>query len=184
MGHGYYPRWLDNLADDVTFEAAAMDGTAHGVADVRSIVVAGRELYENQQFSYAGLVVTVLSWPTGGAAGGPGPRRDLPQRDSPCCRHLHPGSRIPGQCCRARVRRHGKPCCSTPPTKLPSARAVPAGQRRALSKARSFGRSTYKYAVRGRDWFTSPRIRGAYWLIRRYPALLFPDSVIPRRKER
>ena len=31
-----------------------MDGTAHGAEDVRSIVVIAKELYENQQFSYAG----------------------------------------------------------------------------------------------------------------------------------
>ena len=54
MGHDYYPQWLDNLAEDVTFEAAAMDGTAHGAVDVRSIVVTAKELYENQQFGYAG----------------------------------------------------------------------------------------------------------------------------------
>jgi hypothetical protein len=54
MGKPYYPEWLDNLADDVTLEAAAMDGSAHGAADVRSIVVAAKELYDNQQFSYAG----------------------------------------------------------------------------------------------------------------------------------
>ena len=54
MGKPYYPLWLDNWADDVTFEAAAMDGTAHGAADVRLIVVTAKELYENQQFSYAG----------------------------------------------------------------------------------------------------------------------------------
>jgi hypothetical protein len=54
MGKPYYPEWLDNLADDVTLEAAAMDGSAHGPADVRSIVVAAKELYDNQQFSYAG----------------------------------------------------------------------------------------------------------------------------------
>jgi hypothetical protein len=54
MGKPYYPEWLDNLADNVTFEAAAMDGTAHGAEDVRSIVVMAKELYENQQFSYAG----------------------------------------------------------------------------------------------------------------------------------
>jgi uncharacterized protein YegP (UPF0339 family) len=35
-------------------KAAAMDGTAHGAADVRLIVVTAKELYENQQFSYAG----------------------------------------------------------------------------------------------------------------------------------
>ena len=35
MGKPYYPVWLDNLAADVTLEAAAMDGTAHGADDVR-----------------------------------------------------------------------------------------------------------------------------------------------------
>jgi hypothetical protein len=54
MGHDYYPKWLDNLADDVTLEAAAMDGTAHGAQDVRSIVVTAKELYEHQEFSFAG----------------------------------------------------------------------------------------------------------------------------------
>jgi len=54
MGQDYYPQWLNNLADDVTLEAAAMDGTAHGAEDVRSIVVTAKELYENQEFSYAG----------------------------------------------------------------------------------------------------------------------------------
>jgi hypothetical protein len=54
MGKAYYPEWLNNLADDVTMEAAAMDGTAHGAEDVRSIVLAAKDLYENQQFSYAG----------------------------------------------------------------------------------------------------------------------------------
>jgi hypothetical protein len=53
MGTPYYPVWLDNLADDVTLEAAAMDGTAHGAEDVRSIVVAAREVYENQEFNFA-----------------------------------------------------------------------------------------------------------------------------------
>jgi hypothetical protein len=54
MGQPYYPAWLDNLADDVTLEAAAMDGTAHGPEDVRSIVVTAKELYEHQEFSFAG----------------------------------------------------------------------------------------------------------------------------------
>ena len=54
MGQDYYPQWLNNLADDVTLEAAAMDGTAHGAEDVRSIVVTAKALYENQEFSYAG----------------------------------------------------------------------------------------------------------------------------------
>ncbi len=54
MGKPYYPQWLDNLADDVTLEAAAMDGTAIGADDVRSILVTARELYEHQEFNYAG----------------------------------------------------------------------------------------------------------------------------------
>jgi len=54
MGKPYYPIWLDNLAEDVTLEAAAMDGTAHGPEDVRSIVVTARGVYDNQQFRYAG----------------------------------------------------------------------------------------------------------------------------------
>ena len=54
MGKPYYPLWLDNLADDVTLEAAAMDGTARGADDVRSILVIAREQYEHQEFNYAG----------------------------------------------------------------------------------------------------------------------------------
>jgi len=53
-GKPYYPLWLDNLADDVTLEAAAMDGTARGAEDVRSILVSAREAYEHQEFNYAG----------------------------------------------------------------------------------------------------------------------------------
>ncbi|OBI80640.1 hypothetical protein [Mycobacterium sp. 1245805.9] len=54
LGKPYYPVWLDNLAEDVTLEAAAMDGTAHGAQDVRSIVVTAREVYDDQQFNFAG----------------------------------------------------------------------------------------------------------------------------------
>lgn len=50
----YYPWWLDNLADDVTLEASAMDGAAQGAEAVRSIVVAVKTLYEYQEISYAG----------------------------------------------------------------------------------------------------------------------------------
>jgi hypothetical protein len=52
----YHPEWLDNLADDVTLEAAAMDGTAQGSENVRSIVVTAKELYEHQEFKFAGPV--------------------------------------------------------------------------------------------------------------------------------
>ncbi|MUL47330.1 hypothetical protein FZI85_21845 [Mycobacterium sp. CBMA293] len=54
MGQPYYPAWLDNLADDVTLEAAAMDGTAHGADAVRTILTKAREQYERQDFNYAG----------------------------------------------------------------------------------------------------------------------------------
>ena len=54
MGKPYYPMWLDNLADDVTLEAAAMDGTARGADDVRFILGKAREQYEHQEFNYAG----------------------------------------------------------------------------------------------------------------------------------
>ena len=54
MGGPYYSWWLDNLADDATLEGAAMDGTAQGAEAVRSITVTAREIYEDQEFSFAG----------------------------------------------------------------------------------------------------------------------------------
>jgi hypothetical protein len=51
---GYYPKWLDNLADDVTLEAPAMNGTARGAEVVHSIVVRARELYQFQDFHFTG----------------------------------------------------------------------------------------------------------------------------------
>ena len=54
MGKPYYPAWLDNLADDVTGEGAAWDGTIQGAAAVHEAVVAAREIYEFQDFHYAG----------------------------------------------------------------------------------------------------------------------------------
>jgi hypothetical protein len=50
----YYPEWLDKLADDVTLEAAAMDGFVQGADDVRSVVLAAKSLYEYQDFNYLG----------------------------------------------------------------------------------------------------------------------------------
>jgi hypothetical protein len=54
MGKPYYPEWLDNLADDVILEAAAMDGAAHRADDVRTILNSARQLYDRQEFTYAG----------------------------------------------------------------------------------------------------------------------------------
>ncbi|MBV9722534.1 MAG: hypothetical protein JO082_11550 [Mycobacterium sp.] len=54
MGKPYYPEWLDQLADDVTLEASAMDGTARGADDVRTILSSARQLYEQQEFNFVG----------------------------------------------------------------------------------------------------------------------------------
>ena len=48
------PQWLDELADDVTLEGAAMNGTARGAETVRSVVLYARTLYEHQVFSFTG----------------------------------------------------------------------------------------------------------------------------------
>ena len=50
----YYPKWLDDLADDVTLEASAMNGAAEGADAVRSIILAVKSLYEYQDINFAG----------------------------------------------------------------------------------------------------------------------------------
>jgi len=50
----YFPAWLNSLADDVTLEAAAMNGAAQGAEAVRSITLAAKAMYEYQEFNYAG----------------------------------------------------------------------------------------------------------------------------------
>jgi hypothetical protein len=50
----YFPWWLDNLADDVTGEGAAMEGILHGAENVRRLVLDGRALYEHQKFHFVG----------------------------------------------------------------------------------------------------------------------------------
>ena len=51
---GYYPAWLDNLADDVTLEGSAMDGFVQGAQAVRTVLVYIRSLYDYQKFDFAG----------------------------------------------------------------------------------------------------------------------------------
>ena len=51
---GYYPAWLDNLADDVTLEGSAMDGVVQGAEAARTVLVYIRSLYDYQKFKYAG----------------------------------------------------------------------------------------------------------------------------------
>ena len=50
----YYPWWLDNLADDVTGEGAAIQGAIQGAEAVRRVVLDARKVYENQQFQFTG----------------------------------------------------------------------------------------------------------------------------------
>ena len=50
----YYPKWIDNLADDATLEGSLMDGAVQGPEAIRTILAGIRGLYENQQFNFAG----------------------------------------------------------------------------------------------------------------------------------
>jgi hypothetical protein len=50
----YYPWWLDQLADNVTGEGAAMQGVLQGAEAVRKLVVDARTLYQNQEFQFTG----------------------------------------------------------------------------------------------------------------------------------
>lgn len=50
---GYYPKWLDNLAEDATLEGSLLDGAAQGPEAIRAIVLAIRSLYERQEHKLA-----------------------------------------------------------------------------------------------------------------------------------
>src|ERR1700753_2871879 len=50
----YYPAWLDDLAEDVTLEAAVLDGIVTGRDDVRMLLAYARTLYDYQDFDYVG----------------------------------------------------------------------------------------------------------------------------------
>jgi hypothetical protein len=50
----YHPPWLDDLADDVTMEAAVLNGIVQGAEAVRTLLAYARTLYEYQEFTFAG----------------------------------------------------------------------------------------------------------------------------------
>jgi hypothetical protein len=50
----YYPKWLDNLADDATVEGSMLDGVVQGAAAVRSVVTGIRSFYDRQAHKFAG----------------------------------------------------------------------------------------------------------------------------------
>ena len=84
----YYPEWLDNLADDATLEAPAMNGSAHGAEAVRAIVVEARKLYEFQDFNLTGHYTATTA---SSRATLLGPRRAYQRH-----RHGHPQHRREG----------------------------------------------------------------------------------------
>ena len=51
---GYYPAWVNNLADDATVEGSMLDGVVQGADAVRSVVLTIRSLYEHQEFKFVG----------------------------------------------------------------------------------------------------------------------------------
>ena len=53
----YYPKWIDNLAPDVTLEGSLLDGAVQGAEAVRSILGAIRSLYERQEHRFVGQYV-------------------------------------------------------------------------------------------------------------------------------
>jgi len=51
---GYYPAWVNNMADDATVEGSMLDGVVRGADAVRSVVLTIRSLYEHQEFKFVG----------------------------------------------------------------------------------------------------------------------------------
>ena len=53
---GYYPKWMDSMADDATLEGSLINGVIQGGAAVRSVVAAIRSLYDRQEHKFAGPI--------------------------------------------------------------------------------------------------------------------------------
>jgi hypothetical protein len=50
----YHPAWFDNLAADITLEGSMLDGAVQGTDAIRAIIGGVRELYDRQDFTFAG----------------------------------------------------------------------------------------------------------------------------------
>jgi hypothetical protein len=50
----YYPKWLDDMADDVVLEGSMFDGAIQGRDAVRNVVSTIRSVYDRQQHTFAG----------------------------------------------------------------------------------------------------------------------------------
>jgi hypothetical protein len=50
----YYPAWVDKLAGEVTLEGSMLDGALQGPDAIRAVIGGVRELYDRQDFNFAG----------------------------------------------------------------------------------------------------------------------------------
>ena len=50
----YYPAWVDKLAGNVALEGSMLDGAVKGADHIRAVIGAVRELYDRQDFNFAG----------------------------------------------------------------------------------------------------------------------------------
>ncbi|MGZ4329659.1 MAG: hypothetical protein ACXVXL_16730 [Solirubrobacteraceae bacterium] len=50
----YYPAWFDNLAADITLEGSMLDGAVQGADAIRAVIGGVRQLYDRQDFTFAG----------------------------------------------------------------------------------------------------------------------------------
>jgi hypothetical protein len=50
----YYPTWMDKLAGDVTLEGSMLDGAVQGADAIRAVIGGVRQLYDRQDFNFAG----------------------------------------------------------------------------------------------------------------------------------
>jgi hypothetical protein len=50
----YYPAWVDKMAGDITLEGSLLDGAVQGAEAVRAVIGGVRELYDRQDFNFAG----------------------------------------------------------------------------------------------------------------------------------
>jgi len=50
----YHPAWVEKLASDVTLEGSLLDGAVQGADAVRAVIGGARQLYDCQDFNFAG----------------------------------------------------------------------------------------------------------------------------------
>ena len=51
---GYHPAWVEKLASDATLEGSLLDGAVQGADAVRAVIGGARQLYDRQDFNFAG----------------------------------------------------------------------------------------------------------------------------------